>query len=148
MVQAFCMFGEFLCTWEIEKIGLKTKLFQEKGDSELSLREDASKKKQTLSFTHKSRACSASHSATPQSHEPQLSQAKRGPCLTSAQREKNWLLRPCGSKFLLIGKALHKWEAPAHPRQGLAEAGIILLHQGPSIPTAHHPRFEQILPLP
>lgn len=96
-------------------------------------------KQQTPCFTHRSRAYSASHSATPQSPELQLSQAKRGPCLTSAQRERNWLLRLHGSKLLPIGKALHKWEAPALPRQPLAEAGIIPLHQGPSIPIAHHP---------
>lgn len=55
------------------------------------------------------------------------------------QAEENWLLRPHGSKLLPIGKALHKWEAPALPRKWLAEAGIIPLHQGTSIPTGHHP---------
>lgn len=97
-----------------------------------------SRNKKNPSFTHRSRACSASHSAAPQSHEPSLNQAKRGPCLTSAHREKNWLLMPHGSKPLPIGKALHKWEAPVLPLQWLAEAGIIPVHQGPNIPTTHH----------
>lgn len=65
---------------------------------------------------------------------------KEAPVWPQHRGKKNWLLRPHGSKLLPIGKALHKWEAPALPRKQLAQAGIIPLHQRPSIPTGHHPR--------
>lgn len=63
---------------------------------------------------------------------------KEVPAWPQHRGKKNWLLMPHGSKPLPIGKALHKWEVPVLPLQWLAEAGIIPLHQGPNIPTAHH----------
>lgn len=120
MVQAFASLGIFLCTWQVEKIDLKMKVFLEKAESDVSVREDPSKKQQNPSIHIKIEPAqhhipppqkATSHSLTGPTDAPARLQQRgeENQLLTPQVRGWSWLVP---SPFLLgrlctIGKCQH-----------------------------------------